>query len=91
MLKDVQTCSNKSYFFDALIIHALEFNTEPITGKALNIAEPVLNRVLKESNFNLNTAIRVARHAAAAAALRLAACLLWRLGCAAMVTVVREG
>jgi hypothetical protein len=57
MLKEVQTCSNKSYFFDALIIHALEFNTEPITGKALKIAEPVLNRVLKESNFDLNTAI----------------------------------
>ena len=57
MLKDVQTCSNKSYFFDALIIHALELNTEPITGKALKIAEPVLNRVLKESNFDLNTAI----------------------------------
>ncbi len=43
MLKAVQTCSNKRFYFDVLIIHELELEAKPTTGKALEIAEPVLN------------------------------------------------
>jgi hypothetical protein len=58
MLKDVLTCSNKSYFFGCLIVHALKLEIEPITGKGLNISEPVLNRVQNESSFDIKKGIQ---------------------------------
>ena len=59
LLSEVQRFSNKGFFLDALVIHALELDTLPITGYSLNIAMSVQNRVLKDCGLNLQDATRL--------------------------------
>ena len=57
-LSDVQRYTNKGYFLDAMVIHALQLDTQPSTGKALWIALSVQNRVVKDCGLDLQGAIQ---------------------------------
>ncbi len=53
LLIDVQKYTNKSFFLDALVLYALELDTEPMTGKGWNIALSLQNRVFKDCGLDL--------------------------------------
>ena len=57
-LSDVQRYTNKGYFLDAMIIHALQLDTQPSTGRTLCIALSVQNRVVRDCGLDLQGAIQ---------------------------------
>ncbi len=61
LLSDVQRYSDKRFFLDSLVIHALELDLQPITGKLLIVATPVQNRVLQDCGLSLQDAARLLR------------------------------
>jgi hypothetical protein len=61
LLSDVQNFPDKRYFIDDLVIHALELDTESITGEELEIPASVQNRVLQDCGLDLQEATRLLR------------------------------
>jgi hypothetical protein len=58
-MSDVQNNPDKRYFIDALVLHALELDTQPITGESLEIPVSVQNKVLGDCGLDLRQAIQL--------------------------------
>jgi hypothetical protein len=60
-MSDVQKYANKSFFLDALVVHALDLDTETTTGEALNIAASGRDRVRRDYGLELQAATQLLR------------------------------